>query len=171
VTSKQRSAGVFLPYDWHRFFEERVYQINPKTPGEAIEATGWRLTCTNVPNAEPLPRAGFEAGGQQQYSIGVIVQNDGQVVDVWPGSAADIAGVSPQVSIIAVNGQTIFATTVIDAIANSTDGAISLVTKHDDSIETHIVKYSGGLRYPHLERIGGTPDYLETILTPRSVVP
>jgi predicted metalloprotease with PDZ domain len=167
----EAALAAVLPYDWHRFFEERVYQVNAKTPSEAIEATGWRVTYTAVPNADRFLAPGFEAGGQQQFSIGVIVHNDGRVYEVWPGSAADAAGLAPLMSIVAVNGQAFSVPRLIDAIANGKSNDITLVTKLDDSIESRTIKYAGGLRYPHLERIEGTPDRLEAILAPRPVAP
>jgi hypothetical protein len=34
------------------------------------------------------------------------------------------------------------------------------------AIETHEIHYQGGNRYPHLERVDGTADYLGDILKP-----
>jgi len=32
------------------------------------------------------------------------------------------------------------------------------------TLEKHEIKYQGGIRYPHLERVAGTSDYLGEIL-------
>ena len=33
-------------------------------------------------------------------------------------------------------------------------------------LETHEIQYHGGNRFPHLERVEGTPDYLDEIFKP-----
>jgi hypothetical protein len=54
-----------------------------------------------------------------------------------------------------------------DAISHPQDGKIALIVQNFDSVEIRELKYAGGLRYPHLERIPGTHDYLGEILAPR----
>ena len=44
---------------------------------------------------------------------------------------------------------------------------IVLVVKRGDEFRTLSFDYHGGLRYPRLERVEGTPDRLGDILTPR----
>ena len=40
------------------------------------------------------------------------------------------------------------------------------MAKNFDSVQTYEIHYAGGLRYPHLERIPDTHDYLSEILAP-----
>jgi hypothetical protein len=42
-----------------------------------------------------------------------------------------------------------------------------LIVRNFDSVETRELKYTGGLHYPHLERIPGTEDVLSKILAPQ----
>jgi len=42
---------------------------------------------------------------------------------------------------------------------------IQLMVKEFDRYRTVSIDYHGGLRYPHLERIPGKPDYLTPIFT------
>jgi hypothetical protein len=44
---------------------------------------------------------------------------------------------------------------------------IEMIVKDGDQYRTVAFDYHDGLRYPHLERIEGTPDRLGDILTPR----
>jgi hypothetical protein len=37
----------------------------------------------------------------------------------------------------------------------------------DGLTRTYAVHYDGGLKYPHLVRVAGTPDYLKEILAPK----
>lgn len=44
---------------------------------------------------------------------------------------------------------------------------IELLVKDGEEYKTARIDYHDGLKYPHLERIAGTPDRLDTILAPR----
>ena len=46
-------------------------------------------------------------------------------------------------------------------------GTLSLLVKTGDHYKTAEVDYHGGLRYPRLERIDGTPDLLSAIYAPK----
>ena len=48
-----------------------------------------------------------------------------------------------------------------------TTGIQSLLLKYQGSLRTVAVDYHGGLQYPHLQRIEGTPDYLGDIIAAR----
>ena len=52
-------------------------------------------------------------------------------------------------------------------IAKGTSEPIELILKNGDRFKTVRFDYHDGLRYPHLERIEGTPDRLGDILSPR----
>ncbi|HEY6764435.1 MAG TPA: M61 family peptidase, partial [Candidatus Sulfotelmatobacter sp.] len=100
-------------------------------------------------------------------SIGINLQKDGKIWDVLPGSPAYDSGLGPNMTIVAVDGNT-FSPDLLDAsIAHPRSGKISLVVRNFATVETHEIQYPGGVRYPHLERIPGTHDYLTEILTPR----
>ncbi|HKS93678.1 MAG TPA: peptidase M61, partial [Gammaproteobacteria bacterium] len=55
-----------------------------------------------------------------------------------------------------------------EAIRAAKDSAqpINLLVKDLTYYQTHAVDYHGGLRYPHLERVAGTTDYLDRIIAP-----
>ena len=50
--------------------------------------------------------------------------------------------------------------------ATKTEGKIELLVKVDDRYRVVVIDYRGGPRYPHLERVEGTPDLLTTVLSP-----
>ena len=56
-----------------------------------------------------------------------------------------------------------------EAIAHPVNGTLSIVVKNFDSVQSRNIRYQGGLRYPHLERIPGSRDFLTEILTARSI--
>ncbi len=68
-----------------------------------------------------------------------------------------------------VNGQDYKASVLKQAITAAKDSKqpIELLIKYQGDYTTVPVDYHGGLQYPHLERIKGTPDYLSQIIAPR----
>ena len=68
-----------------------------------------------------------------------------------------------------MDGQAYSSEVLADAIKAAKDGKapIELMLKEFDRYRTVKIDYHDGLRYPHLERITGKPDYLTPILTAR----
>jgi hypothetical protein len=69
--------------------------------------------------------------------------------------------------VVSVDGRAFSAEVLNDAIAHPRDGKIALLVRNFDSVKSFELQYAGGVRYPHLERIPGTHDYLSDILEPR----
>lgn len=165
----ETSLSAISPYDWHTFFEARIYQVNSKPPTDGMEAAGWRLVFTDQPNR--FYAAWFPDAYDASLSIGIDVKKDGTINDVWPGKPAYDVGLGPHMIILAVDGH-VFSTEVLnEAIAHPKNGKITLIIRNFDSVETREISYAGGERYAHLERIAGTRDYLSEILQPRKIEP
>lgn len=167
----EAALNAICPYDWHTFFEERVYRVNSKPPTDGLESAGWRLVYNQTPNHEPFWAQVFLPGGYFALSsIGVSAGKDGSIFDVVPDSPAYKAGLSPKMTILAVDGRAYSDDVLNDAIghSNSKKGKLSLSVRNFASVETLSIDYTGGLRYPHLERIPNTHDYLSEILETRN---
>lgn len=165
----ETALSAICPFDWHAFFETRVYQVNDRPPTDGLEAAGWRLVYNATPNNEPFFRQATTAPDlYASYSIGIDVKKDGTVADVLPGTPAYDAGLGPQMTILAVDGRVYSADVLSESIAHPRNGKISLIVRNFDSVESREIQYAGGVRYPHLERIPGTHDYLSEILEPQT---
>ena len=153
-----------MPYDWASFLRDRLDGRKGLTGG--IEASGWKLVYKDTPNA--YAKANARGGGDFVYSLGLSLGKDGSIGDVrWDSPAFD-AGLGTGATIVAVNGQAYDKEALEDAVKAAKDGTpIELLVKEFDRYRTVRIDYRGGLRYPHLERIPGTPDYLTPILTAR----
>lgn len=156
--------GVY-PYDWAKFLRDRLDGKVGVTGG--IEASGWRLVFKEEPNDFAKSFAG-RGGGDFTYSIGLSIGKDGTIGDVrWDGPAFN-AGLGTGTTVVAVNGRAYDKEVLEEAIKAAKDGApIELLVKEFDRYRTVKIDYRGGLRYPHLERIPGKPDYLTPILAAR----
>ncbi|HEU5480007.1 MAG TPA: hypothetical protein VFU90_09255 [Candidatus Tumulicola sp.] len=163
----ERLLNEVEPYDWNAFFEKYVYQTSIHPPSDELERAGWRLVYTSKPNEF------VQAEGHQLthwYSYGANISTKGTVRDVRPDSPAWKAGLVPDMTILAVNGQE-FDPDVLDyalAQAQHSMAPISLIVKQNGWYQTLSLNYHEGVRYPHLERIAGTPDMLSSIVAPHA---
>jgi predicted metalloprotease with PDZ domain len=161
----ESALSAVCPYDWHQFFETRIYQANGAPPTGGLEAAGWRLVYDDTPNRDRfLPRR-IESRGVQRDSIGLTVATDGAIDDVVPGSPAYEAGLGPRMTVVAVDGRAFSMDALADSIAHPANGRIALLVRNFASVQSRDIRYAGGLRYPHLERIPAATDYLSDILT------
>ena len=167
----EASLSAILPFDWHTFFETRIYQVNNQPPTDGLEAAGWRLVYNATPNNEPFYAGTSPAAPSYhaEYSIGIALAKDGAITDVLPGTPAYDAGLGPQMTILAVDGRIYSADALNASIAHPQNGKIAFIVRNFDAVETREIQYAGGLRYPHLERIPGSHDYLSEILAPKSL--
>jgi predicted metalloprotease with PDZ domain len=155
-------------HDWHSFLRERLDSTADTAPLGGINGGGWKLVYSDDANEFLSAGDAVSGGGDYTASIGLKVKGDGTVVDSIPGMPAFESGVSPYLRIIAVNGRAFSVDELTRAIAGSRSsaGTIVITATNTGAIETHEIHYQGGNRYPHLERIDGTADYLSDILKP-----
>jgi predicted metalloprotease with PDZ domain len=162
------------PFTWKDFFQQRVYEIAARAPLGGIENGGWRLAFTNHPTAMLKRLESLRKFTDLRFSLGFTVNNpDGTVTDVVPGLPADRAGVAAGLKLVAVNDRSWTPRLLREAVtAAATNSApIRLLVKDDDFFRTCHLDYSGGEKYPCLERDPGKPDLLADILKPLSPVP
>jgi predicted metalloprotease with PDZ domain len=156
------------PYDWAGFLRTRLDTTSPNTPVEAIENSGWKLVYNELPNEIEANRGTVRREVELTYSIGMIVGEDGTVVDVIHGGPAYIAGLGPGMKIAAVNGKQFDGEVLKDVVDAAKTGSVplQLLTANGAQFQNFSVDYHKGLRYPHLERESSRPDYLSEILHP-----
>jgi predicted metalloprotease with PDZ domain len=168
-----KALNNVVPYDWAGFLQERLTSKAPHAPLGGIESGGYKLTFTDQPNE--ITQAAMTATGstQEWWSIGINTTSDGRIEDVLLGSAADQAKLGPGMQIIAVNGRQFSGALLSDAIrdAKGNTNPISLIVANTGTYRVLALDYHDGLRYPHLERVEGTPDRLDDILKPMTEAP
>lgn len=156
------------PYSWAEFLKVRVKDVAVKPPLDGITRGGWKLVYTETPTGF---FRGIETANKHTnltYSLGVILSREGDVTAVLWDSPAFNAGLTVSTRILAVDGIAYDADRLKDAITAAKDGRpISLLVKNGDHFQTLAISYKGGLRYPRLERIAGTPDLLSEIYKAR----
>ncbi len=159
-------------YDWAGFLRAHVAAVNPPLL-DGLAAAGWKLVYTDQPSAFEKQYDSRPESPRHIYnfawSIGLTLTKSGEINDVRWGGPAFRAGVSTGATLVAVNGQAYSSDALKEAIAAAkTDKApITLLLKFQGNLESVPVDYHGGLQYPHLQRIAGTPDYLDQIIAAR----
>jgi hypothetical protein len=70
--------------------------------------------------------------------------------------------------LIAINGRRFSKDALRDAVKASSKATnpLELIVESGEFYTTARIAYSGGIRYPHLERVSGKPDLLETLGKP-----
>jgi predicted metalloprotease with PDZ domain len=161
-----------LPYDWTAFLHDRIDVPTPHTDLAGIERGGYKLVYTDKPNpSERLLSAarGPRGGGLNVwYSLGLRVTPDGTINQVLYNGIADKAELTPGLKIIGVNGEVFSADSLLHAIDDSKGNAkpIQLLIQDETKLTTVSLDYHDGQRYPSLQRIEGSTDYLDEITKP-----
>ncbi len=155
------------PFDWAKFLRDRIDAHAP--PLDGVAASGWKLVYTDKPSEYQKTAESDAKTIDYAASIGITVSTkDGKLTDVkWNGPAFK-AGIASGGTLVAIDGREFSAERLKDAVAATSKGEpLDLLVKSGDLYRTFRVDYKDGLKYPHLERIGGTPDRLTAILSAR----
>lgn len=164
------ALAEILPMDWGQFFDQRLHSTGEGVVSDRLTAAGWRLVFSSRANGALMDREERLELHDWSFSIGVQVRRDGGIRDVIPGLAADRAGLSPGMNLIAVNGKRWSADRIREALAGTQDCGtpIELLVEQDEELQVFRLDYFEGERFPHLERVESRADRLWEILAPRS---
>jgi predicted metalloprotease with PDZ domain len=153
------------PYDWAGFLRARLDGVATKTPNEAVEKSGWKLVYNEQPNEVAGIQEALARRADFSLTAGFSASDEGMVGDVIHGGPAYNAGIGPGMKIVAVIGAQYSSEAMRAAIeaAKTATEPIQLIVANGAQFRTFSVDYHGGLRYPHIEREEGRPDYLGEI--------
>jgi predicted metalloprotease with PDZ domain len=161
--------NAVMPYDWATFLRDRFEAQGTEPPLDGIARGGYRLIYTEERSDYQRDAESHGKTASFAYAIGLTFGDGNTVTQVLWDSPAFNAGIANGTQIIAVNGQNYSAEVMRRAITAASDSTdpIELIVKSGDEYRTVAIDYHGGLRYPHLERIPGTPDRLSLIFRAR----
>ncbi len=155
-----------VPYDWRGFWLERLDTHSAEAPLGGIEASGWKLVYDD--NASDMYSATMSMmhAAPGAYSLGLVMRDDGAIVDTIENLVAAKAGIGPGMKVIGVNGRRFSNDVLRDALkaAKSNNAAIELLVENDEYYKTYKLDYHGGEQYPRLVRDESKPDLLSEIL-------
>lgn len=161
-----KTLNDIAPYDWAGFFQKYVDSTTRETPKGGFILGGYKLVYGEEPGAITKAAEGANKMVDQSFGIGAIVKNDGEVSGVIWDSAAFKAGLVTGAKILAVNGDEFSGDVWKAAIKAKTP--IQIILKQDKYYRTLTLDYSGGLRYPRLEKTGEGEGSLDKLLKART---
>jgi predicted metalloprotease with PDZ domain len=158
------------PYDWRSFLNARVNAVNPHAPMGGITNGGWKLVYTDKPNTQVRIADHARKSVDLSFSLGMLLKDDGSVMDVNPDFVAFKSGLAPGMKLVSVNGRAWSTDLLHEAIASAktSTAPIELVVENGTFQETYKLNYHDGERYPHLERDSTKPDLLGEVIKSRA---
>ncbi len=162
------ALNQIAPYDWRNFWLERLHSKAPHAPLGGIENGGYRLVYNSTPSEWIKLVEESKKNADERFSIGLLVRDNGSVVDTILNSPAAKAGFAPDMHIVAVNGRQFSIDILKQAISSSANasGPIEFIVENAEYYKVLKVDYRQGARYPHLERAPSTPALLDEITKP-----
>lgn len=165
------ALNAVQPHDWATFLRTRLDAAGPdaQAPLDGLERGGYRLTYVEEPNATEKAMWG-SWGSDFRYSLGFTLSGATQrIAGIQWGSPIFDAGIGAGWDLIAVGDLVATPEVLRNAVtaAKSGDAPIRLILRQGQRIRTVELNYTGGLRYPRLERIEGARDRIGDILTAR----
>ncbi len=157
------------PYDWAGFLKGRL-ETRASAPLDGLARGGYRLAWSDTPAPYAKAADAVAKRTDLSWSLGFVVDNkDATLAAVHWGGPAFKAGLTAGTQLIAVAGTPYSPELLTAAVTAARTGPpIELIVKSGGHLGAVTVDWHGGLRYPRLERIPGTPGRLDEILQPRS---
>ncbi len=158
-----------MPYDWAGFLRTRLDRRGGTAPLDGITRGGYKLVYNDT-RSDFLKSAESRRNAHDfSDSVGLIVGKGGTIGSVIWDSAAYKAGLVKGGKVLALDGLAYDEdNTFSDAIklAHTDHKPIEVLVQDDLHFRMVQIPYFDGLRYPHLERVAGTPALLDDLLTP-----
>jgi len=157
------------PYDWRGFWTERLTNHGPGAPLGGLEGSGWKLVYDETAGDFLRTSEHREARSDEAYTLGLLLKDDGEVIDTVEGMTAANGGMGPGMKIVAVNGRRFSPDVLHDAIKTAKGGSepIELLVENTDYFKTYKLDYHNGEKYPHLVRDESKADLLSEIIKPK----
>ncbi len=171
-----KALNSTAPYNWDSFLKTRVYDLHPAVPEDGITRGGYKLVYTD--KQSPWLEKSYAAAGFADFStsLGFSIGSPrggggggtAAIGSVYWDSLAFKAGITPDMELVSVNGTAYTPALLKKAIVDAEKDTkpIVLVLLRGDEYKTFSFDYHGGLRYPSLQRVDGTPALFDDILTP-----
>jgi predicted metalloprotease with PDZ domain len=163
-----KALDQVAPYDWRGFFAARLESMAPHPPLGGIEGSGWRVVWSDTMSAMIRAEEKSDESTDLRFSIGIVLDKDGAIADVVPGSVAAEAGLGPGMKPVAVNGRRFSVEWLRQTLREGRNGTepVELIVEDGEFVRSFRLDWHGGELYPALARDPSKPDLLTEILKP-----
>lgn len=159
------------PYDWQGLLRRRLDTIGQPPTLAGLEESGWTLGYRSTIGSVQAARDTVRGMVEERFSVGMLLAEDGTIVDVVRDSPAWRASLGPGMHVTGVGGNAWSADSFRNAIATSITSGNVVLEVRNGVVATRIdIDYSLGARYPQLIR-GLGADRLADLFRPRTVLP
>ena len=108
-----------VAFDWNGLLQGDLLATRPTPVSPGLEAAGWTVVYTDEPNQAAVDAESISQQADLSTSIGLVIDQDGTIVDVVPDSAAGRAGLAPASKLMGVNHRVYSADLLRQAIVNA----------------------------------------------------
>ena len=147
------ALNAVVPFDWKGFLDRRIYQAPTEAPLDGITRGGWRLAYRAEPSELSKAREGDDKSLDLRSSLGLIVEEGGEIVDVIPNSPADQAGVGAGMKLLGADGWRFSLERLKDRLATTNTGDSKITLLLEDGAQYHTA-VSGICRRPAISVSG-----------------
>jgi predicted metalloprotease with PDZ domain len=160
-----RTLAQITSFDWRQHFKTRL-DAREGPPLGWIEKGGWRLAFRA--EANPFHQSRLRQSGihDHQFSIGLIVTDEGEVKETIWDSPGFRAGLRAGDRLLAIDGDKFSPEALRAAVKPEHKHEINIVIRRFTRVRELRIECQDGLRYPHLERASGR-NLIEDILRPK----
>ncbi len=164
-----RTLNGVVAHDWASFLNQRLTEKAAAAPLNGLALGGYRLVYSDTPSAFLKDAEKRAKELNLTFSLGGTIGKGKLSSLVWDGPLFN-AGLTSGAEILAVNGITYGDEAMKEAITAAKGGKdpIKLIVKTGQRVREVPVVWTGGLRYPKLEKIGAASGSLDLLLKPRS---
>ena len=143
---------------------QRLEQHYPETPVPLDHSDPFTLLIAVLLSAQCTDKKVNE-----DFSLGITLNESGVITDLVPGSPADAVGLAPDMKVIAVNGRRYSKNVLRDALtATPSSGRLELLCEVKEFYRTFLLAYRDGRRHPVLVRENGTRDVVTEVTSARA---
>ena len=154
--------------DWAKLLNSRLREHEAGAPLGGFNASGYKLTYTDKPNAYIKDIEGSRKFINLLYSLGMSVNTDGAISQVlWDGVAfKNMLAVGDKV--IAINGKPFAKDVILEEVnaAKGTKEPIQFIIQAGTKYKIVNIDYHDGLKYPHFEKTGTNDGAIDKLLKP-----
>ncbi len=158
-----QTLNAIAPYDWGTLLRTRLDAVGPdRAPLDGLRASGWELSYGETPGSIQIARDKARHTVEERFSVGLLLSEDGNIIDVVRDSPAWKAGLGPDMKVVSVNGKPWGSQVIREAIASR---SVQMTIRSGVSSWDTVVSVPSGNRYPKLTR-NENADTLSELLKP-----
>lgn len=156
-------------FDWNGLIKRRIRMAQTELSLEGLRTSGYEFALVPEKPDYVALREKEQEYISAEFSLGLSIKTGGEVSAVVPNSVADDAGLADGMKVIGVNGMKFRGKRLYAALEESaTTGETELLVEEGEAYRVVRLMYSGGPKYPALQKMEGQQDLFRAICTPRT---